>query len=140
MPLLDQDGREALLAEVRVAVLSVARSEGGPLAVPIWYEYRDGLLWMDTETSNLHGRLMQARGRATLTVQDDQVPYRYVTAEGPVEFRGDEPEVARRIAVRYIGDEGAEQLLKETRPMYQPNAETAVLTPERWWAAWFPAE
>ncbi|HJN92199.1 MAG TPA: pyridoxamine 5'-phosphate oxidase family protein [Dehalococcoidia bacterium] len=107
MPLLDQDGREALLAEVRVAVLSVARSEGGPLAVPIWYEYRDGLLWMDTETSNLHGRLMQARGRATLTVQDDQVPYRYVTAEGPVEFRGDEPEVARRIAVRYIGDEGA---------------------------------
>ncbi|HJM74734.1 MAG TPA: hypothetical protein QGI71_02560 [Dehalococcoidia bacterium] len=72
-------------------------------------------------------------------MQDEHPPYRYVSAEGTVEFLGDEPEVATRIAARYIGEAAAEGFIAEARPLYQPNAETLVLRPDRTWAAQFPS-
>ena len=112
MPEMSQSERDQLLAEVHVAVLSVARLDGSPLAIPLWYEYRDGTFLMDTDTETLHARLLRARGRATLTVQDEHPPYRYVSAEG---------------------------FIATARPLYQPNAETLVLTLDRIRAAQFPS-
>lgn len=137
MPPLPKDRQEALLQEVHVAVLSVARREGSPMSLPIWYEYRDGVFWIDTDMETLHGRLLRARGRATLLVQDEQPPYRYVSVEGPVEFHGDVRDIALRIAERYIGPELAQQHVDVARPRYQPHAEAVSLRPERTWAAWF---
>lgn len=52
--------------------------------------------WMITSPLSEHGRLMQTRGRATLTTHHDAVQPRrveqwYVTAEGCVEFVDDDP-------------------------------------------------
>ena len=34
--------REAFLAETRVAVISVAEPDRGPLTIPVWYSYEPG--------------------------------------------------------------------------------------------------
>tara|TARA_Y100001949_G_C15868434_1_gene278408 strand:- start:411 stop:689 length:279 start_codon:yes stop_codon:yes gene_type:complete len=53
--------------------------------------------------------LLRRHGAATVCVQDEQLPYRYVTAEGEavVELMtGEERDhVLRDIATRYLGDE-----------------------------------
>ena len=36
------DEREAFLADLHVGILSIARDDKGPLALPIWYWYEDG--------------------------------------------------------------------------------------------------
>jgi len=138
VPPMPSAERERLLHEQHVAVLSVARSAGPPLALPIWYEYRDGLFYMDTDTETLHAKLMTARGEATLTVQDENQPYRYVSVEGHIEFVGDDLEHARRIIGRYLPQEAIDGFIVGVRKQFQPNAQTAVLTPNRKWSAWFP--
>ncbi len=53
--------REEFLAGVHVAVLAVERSDGPPLAVPVWYDYRPGgQLWILTPEDSVKGRLLQA--------------------------------------------------------------------------------
>ena len=138
MPPLSQSQREALLTEQHVAVLSVARAEGPPLAMPIWYLYRDGRFYMDTDSETLHARLMRRRGTATLTVQDESTPYRYVSVEGTLEFVGDDLPTARAIVARYLEEEAVDGFMENVRSVFQPNAETVILTPTRTWAAWFP--
>jgi len=77
--------REALLAEVRVAVVAIGATGRGPLAVPVWYAYVPGGeigLWMDGASSKV--RHLRREGCLTLCVQDATPPYRYVSVEGAV--------------------------------------------------------
>lgn len=101
--------REAFLADVHVGVLAIERADGPPLAVPVWYGYEaGGAVEVLTSASSLKGRLVSAAGRASLCAQQEELPYRYVTVEGPVEVEllG---EMARAeieaMAIRYLGEE-----------------------------------
>ncbi|MEO1060801.1 MAG: pyridoxamine 5'-phosphate oxidase family protein [Actinomycetota bacterium] len=101
--------REEFLAGVHVGVLAVERADGPPLAVPVWYGYRPGgAVEVLTSAASLKGRLTAAAGRASLCAQQEELPYRYVSVEGPatVEPLGDatrgEIEV---MAIRYLGEE-----------------------------------
>src|SRR5690242_2798142 len=76
--------REAFLADVHVGVLAIDEPGRGPTAVPIWYQYEHGDVVMGIERDTLKDRLLRAAGRATLTVQTESAPYKYVTVEGPV--------------------------------------------------------
>ena len=72
--------REAFLAETHVAILSVAEPGRGPLAIPVWYEYEPGRdVRIVTGGKSRKMTLLRAAGRATLCVQDEKPPYRYVT-------------------------------------------------------------
>lgn len=106
--------REAFLAEVRVAVVSIAVPARGPLSVPIWYVYAPGGeigLWMDGESAKV--RHLRRAGRLTLCVQDTTRPYRYVSVEGavtqiaPIDWNGE----LRPLVTRYLGADGAEPYL-----------------------------
>ncbi|MFF0815218.1 pyridoxamine 5'-phosphate oxidase family protein [Rhodococcus sp. NPDC003318] len=105
MPTMTRAEREAFLAEPHVGVIAVERPDRAPLAVPIWYGYEPGgeiLLW--TETDTVKHDLLAAAGRFSLTAQVEQVPYKYVTAEGPVtSIAAITADQANAIAVRYLG-------------------------------------
>lgn len=107
MAKMNDEEREAFLAELHVGVVAVEREDRAPLAVPIWYGYRPGgevLLW--TTAGSVKERLIRAAGRFAISVQVETPPYRYVTAEGPV--TGIEPAedaAVREIAIRYLGEE-----------------------------------
>lgn len=123
--------REAFLADLHVGVLAIARDGKGPLALPIWYQY-DGtqvIVYMDGESTK--AKLLRRRGRATLTVQDERPPYRYVSVEGPVtvEPRSDGDGI-EAMAVRYLGPEIGAQYAAANPS--NSSSVTARLTPERW--------
>ncbi|BBX72024.1 pyridoxamine 5'-phosphate oxidase family protein [Mycolicibacterium psychrotolerans] len=123
--------REKYLADVHVGVVAVERPGRAPLAVPIWYGYQPGgdvLLW--TEADSVKHRLIRDAGRFTLTVQDEQPPYRYVSAEGDVTGIGPaEDAEVRALAVRYLGEEAGNQFTDENL------TQTSVvirMRPQRW--------
>ncbi len=110
------DERESFLAAVHVGVMSVARREKAPLTVPIWYRYEPGgELSILIGPDSLKARLLARAGRFSLCVQTENVPYRYVSVEGPiVETRQVDMEAdARVMARRYLGKELGDQYVED---------------------------
>ena len=102
--------REEFLAGLHVGVLAVERSDGPPLAVPVWYSYEPGGdVVVLTSDESVKGRLLAAAGRASLAAQQEDLPYKYVSVEGPVEIDQLDPDEARAdveaMAIRYLGEE-----------------------------------
>jgi nitroimidazol reductase NimA-like FMN-containing flavoprotein (pyridoxamine 5'-phosphate oxidase superfamily) len=83
---MSAEEREQFLAGLHVGVLSVAAGDDrGPLAVPVWYDYRaGGQVSVITGRGTRKGRAIRAAGRMSLCAQDESPPYRYVSVEGPV--------------------------------------------------------
>jgi len=126
--------RDDFLNERRVAVLAIERDAKGPLCAPVWYRRTEsGDFEIAMANASAKARLLRARGRATLCVQDEGRPYRYVTAEGPVALTvltaAQCHEALSDIAARYLGAEGGAQYAEAF-----PGHEEALvsLTPERW--------
>lgn len=107
--------REVFLADLHVGILAVERKFNAPLAIPIWYAYQPGrevLLWTEGRTTK--AKLIRAAGRFSITVQDEQPPYRYVAVSGPVIAVDAASEAeARTIAIRYLGEEAGNAFADE---------------------------
>ena len=107
---MNSDERDNFLNEVRVGILAIERNDKGPLCAPIWYRYSaDVGFEIAMAYDSAKSILLRRHGVATVCVQDEQLPYRYVTDEGEavVELMTGEErdDVLRDIAVRYLGDE-----------------------------------
>ncbi len=121
--------REEFLDEVRVAVLAVSEPGRGPLALPVWFVYHAGVVEFGIDADSLKAQLLRAAGRATIIVQDESPPYRYVSVEGPVEPTGAERDVLA-MATRYLGADLGAWYAKAN-----PSTESSVvfrLHPEHW--------
>jgi PPOX class probable F420-dependent enzyme len=126
--------RADFLTEVHVAVVSVADENGrGPLSVPLWYEYEPGgELSIVTDRDSRKTALIRAAGRISVCVQTHTVPYRYVSAEGPV--TGIEPvthEERRTLARRYLGVADGDKYVDSTREITERMVRIRV-HPEHW--------
>jgi hypothetical protein len=125
--------RQQFLAGVHVGVLSVAEGGGrGPIAVPVWYDYEaGGRVSVITGRSSRKGRAMMASGRMTLCAQDEGLPYRYVSVEGPVVSEGLDPAERVAMARRYLGTAGGDQYVASNP---DPDGENIMfrMTPEHW--------
>lgn len=121
--------RETFLAELHVGVLAIQRDAKGPLAVPIWYQYEDGQVIIHMADDSVKAVLLRRHGRASMTVQDETPPYRYVMVEGPVTVGPDDRDILP-MAIRYLGEEMGRQYA-EANPT-SSNSAVARLTPERW--------
>jgi PPOX class probable F420-dependent enzyme len=127
--------RERYLAEPRVGVLSVADHAGrAPLAVPVWYLYAPGgEIGFATARDSRKMSLVREAGRVSLVVQDERMPYRYLSVEGPVTAVEEPADPADRqaLAERYLGPEGGAEYLASTKDV----AHTMVMVrvrPEHW--------
>lgn len=93
-----------------------------------------GVFKMITTPDSLHGRLMRATGRATLTIHHDELLERkltqwYVMAEGAVAFTDEEPgDLLTSILEK---DRGANHLEEWTDQAMVNVGPVAVLTPTR---------
>lgn len=121
--------REEFLAGVHVGILSIQRDGKGPLALPIWYQYEDGQVLVHMDGESVKAKLLRRHGRASLTVQDETPPYRYVMVEGPVTVAHEDRSVLP-MAVRYLGDALGRQYAEANPP--NDRSVVARLTPERW--------
>ena len=126
---MSAEQREAFLADVHVAVLAVDEPRRGPLALPIWYQWVDGGIELGMSGQSRKAELLRAAGRATITVQDEAPPYRYVSVEGPVEITDGERDLLGT-ATRYLGPEIGARYAEANPP--SPATVVVRLTPEHW--------
>ena len=120
--------REAFLADVHVGVLAVDEPGRGPLSLPIWYLVDGEEIVMSMAADSLKARLLTAAGRATLTVQTEEPPYRYASIEGPVSI-GPATHDPLELASRYLGPELGQWYVDNTPAEGSVNAR---LRPEHW--------
>jgi hypothetical protein len=126
--------REDFLAGLHVAVLSVDNPGRGPLAIPVWYSYvPGGTVNVITGGQSVKARLLRAAGRLSLCVQNESMPSRYVSVEGPITAI-DETVFAderRALAHRYLG--AADGDLSVASTSEQASGSVAFrMSPERW--------
>lgn len=136
---MDPAAREEFLGAKHVGVLSVARREGPPLTVPVWYSYRPGGdVVVHTGPGSVKFRLLEAAGEFSLLAQDETPPYKYVSVEGPVVAVEREASRADReaMAYRYLDRAQAGAFLEQTKD--EPSVQLRM-RPRRWYAVDFGA-
>lgn len=121
--------RDEFMAGVHVGILAIERKSRGPLAVPIWYQYEDGEIVMGLHGGSLKATLLRSAGRATLTVQTETPPYKYVMATGPVAI-SDEQRDDLEMASRYLGPELGKWYAENNAST--SGSVVARLRPEQW--------
>jgi PPOX class probable F420-dependent enzyme len=124
--------REAFLADLHVGVLCVAREPGAPpIAAPVWYAYEPGgVVRIVSGATHAKTRWVREHGHASLCAQTEQLPYRFVTVEGPAEVEdGADRELRHALAYKYLGPEIGAAYIAST-----PDDGAALITirPERW--------
>jgi hypothetical protein len=133
---MTREEREAFLADVHVAILSLEEEGRGPLAVPVWYGYEPGgELWFTTERDSRKGRLLADATRISLCVQTETPPYKYVSVEGPVvgTESSDVEKHERPLAHRYLGPELGDAYITQTGGSEARADSIRVrMRPERW--------
>ena len=127
---------EAFLAEPRVMLLTANRNGKEPFVAPVWYEYRDGrvFIWVGAEEAKC--RLVRRNPAVTLCVQTEAFPYKVVLIRGAAEVRpGFDEALVRRITVRYLGETFADTFIGFYTSGSEDHMATMVVTPSTW-RAW----
>lgn len=122
--------REAFLADVHIGILSIERQDKGPLALPIWYMYVDGDVLISMGADSVKAKLLRRAQRASMTVQVETPPYRYVSVEGPVTLNPPDASI-KSMAVRYLGEKLGKQYTEQNASS-EGESVMVRLTPERW--------
>ena len=122
--------REAFLADLHIGVITVARDGEAPLAAPVWYTYEPGgEVVFVFESGSEKIKLIEATGQASLCVQIETMPYKYVTVEGSTVVGGIDDDVERSLAYRYLGPEIGEVYLESIADTV---SRVVHLAPIRW--------
>jgi PPOX class probable F420-dependent enzyme len=105
--------RAFLTFGTRTGKLAVARLDGSPMVVPIWFGVDDDdTLLFTTWAESIKGKSLRRDGRVSMCVDEEQPPYAYVRVDGVATLSDDLEQLrawATRIAGRYMGAELAEQ-------------------------------
>jgi PPOX class probable F420-dependent enzyme len=66
------------------AQLALALRDGTPHVSPIWFDYEDGLIVLNTARGRVKDKVLKRRPVIALSISDPADPYRYVIVKGPV--------------------------------------------------------
>jgi PPOX class probable F420-dependent enzyme len=122
------DGRaEELLTAKNFGNVSTLRQDGSVLAVPVWVDVQDGRPALNTAEGRTWPSNLDRDPRLTLTVQNLDNPYEYVSISGRVAERTREgaDEHIDALAKKYLG--------ADTYPARRPGEQRVIIRiePER---------
>lgn len=117
-----QDKYQDLLESKQLIVMATISDDGSPQTSPVWFQYRDGEIWINSAKGRLKDRNMRARPKWSGTIVDPANPYRYAEVRGEIyditEDGADEH--IDLLAKRYMGvDTYPYHSDKETRVIYK---------------------
>jgi PPOX class probable F420-dependent enzyme len=122
------EGRaEELLQGRNFCNVATLRSDGSVHAAPVWVDVEDGQPVLNTAEGRAWPRNLEHDPRVTLTVQNMENPYEYVTIRGRVAERTREGADAHidALAMKYLGQEsypyrqqGEERVIIRVAPEY----------------------
>lgn len=103
MPMTKRD-IDALLKLPNIAVMAVMSLDGGPHAVPVWYEWKGGAATLFMDRASYKFKCLQNDPRITLVIDTKKVPYQCVILKGKstIEFKKADAWL-RRLSVAYYG-------------------------------------
>jgi PPOX class probable F420-dependent enzyme len=116
---------QAFLEEVQPAIVGTVRADGTVQMNPIWYDFRDGLLWLNPASSRAWGRKLEPGVPVTLIMVDPSNQWRWAQIQGEVvdKTREGAEEHIDRLSQRYLGRDYADhreddpRLLVSVRPL-----------------------
>ena len=141
MTKMSKQEREEFLADIHVAVLSVAGADGqAPTSVPTFYAYEpDGAITMFTGTQRRTPRRIERileAGVVTLVAQREEMPPAYVTVEAEVsEIGRPTPDQMLTITRRYMPEEQAQGFVQAELGDPENTVVLLTLTPKRWFSS-----
>ena len=116
------EGRaEALLKAPNFCNVSTLRGDGSIHAAPVWVDVQDGKPVLNTAEGRAWPRNLERDPHVTLTVQNMENPYEYVTIRGRVAERTTDgaDEHIDLLAMKYMG--------KESYPFRQPGEQRVIV-------------
>ena len=124
---------EHFLSGRHIAVLTTINPDGTPLQTPVWYLYRDGAIYVRTNSLSAKVRNVRLEPRVSVCVQDEQPPYRGVTVTGTARVEADRPELSVAMSRNYLGAiAGFFYLRLRTRNQIEDDPDTIlVIKPQR---------
>lgn len=134
---MSREQRESFLTSLHVGTVSVASTveARAPLAVPIWYDYTPSAgVRIITSRLSRKGLAIERAGRFALVVQDESLPYRYVSVDGPV-VESRRCELDRDLvpmATRYLGVETGASYAADWQSAATGDDYVYVMRPEHW--------
>ena len=66
------------------AHLATVMKDGSPQVTPVWLDYTDGMIRVNTARGRVKDRNLKVGSRVALSIQDPENPYRYVQIRGKV--------------------------------------------------------
>ncbi|MGH7987687.1 MAG: PPOX class F420-dependent oxidoreductase [Candidatus Acidiferrales bacterium] len=113
---------DLLTGKKAFANLATIMKDGSPQVTPIWFDYTNGQIRLNTARGRVKERNMQKGARVALAIMDPDNPYRYVQVRGRVitasETGADEH--IDSLAKKYLGkDKYPFRGPGEVRVMYQ---------------------
>lgn len=120
-----QDYADLLQEKKAFAHLATTMPDGAPQSTPVWIDYRDGRVLVNTAKGRVKARNMHEGSKVALSITDPDNPYRYVQVRGVVSKVHDEGADAHIdfLAKKYLGQEkypfrqpGEERVIYEIEP------------------------
>lgn len=115
-----QDFADLLQQKKAFAHLATTMPDGTPQVTPVWIDYRDGRVLVNTAKGRVKARNMREGSPVALSIADPDNPYRYVQVRGTVVKVGDENADAHIdfLAKKYLG--------QDKYPFRQPGEERVI--------------
>jgi PPOX class probable F420-dependent enzyme len=66
------------------ANLALTLRDGSPQVTPVWFDFEDGLIVINTARGRVKDKVLRRRPVVALSISDPQDPYRYLLFKGPV--------------------------------------------------------
>jgi len=67
-----------------IAELAVVLRNGTPQVSPVWFDYADGLIVINTARGRVKDKALHRHPMVALSIRDPDDPYRYLLIRGPV--------------------------------------------------------
>ena len=126
--------RERFLSGRRLGVLVTIAPDGRPSPTPVWYRYRDGVLYARTSGDAAKVANLRRDPRVSVSVHGEQAPYRGVIVHGRAEILDDQRWLAEELPRHYLGFVGGLGYRRTARAAIESSGPpvTIAVRPERY--------
>src|SRR5947199_9830199 len=114
MPVIPDQFLDLLRDKKAFANLATVMPDGSPQVTPVWFDYSDGRIRVNTAKGRVKARNMKEGAPVALAIMDPDNPYRYIQGRGRVRRAAEEGANAHidTLAKKYLG--------KDKYPFAQP--------------------
>jgi len=103
------------------ASLATVMQDGSPQVTPVWFDYRDGIIRVNTAQGRVKARNMKEGSPVALVILDPDNPYRHIQVRGRVRRITQDGAVAHidSLAKKYLGKDKYPVGSGEVRVLYE---------------------